>query len=154
MGKRFIGIDPGSKCGWAVLDEEGRRVASGTWKLQGGRFDGAGMRFVRLDSHVRELLSSGGEVVLGFEEVRRHMGTDAAHIYGGVVATVMRVCEELGVPYAGVPVGTVKRHGTGKGNAGKLEMVEAAEARWEVKVADDNEADALWIADAVRVKLA
>lgn len=154
MVKRFIGIDPGSNCGWAVLDEGGARVASGTWKLTGGRFDGAGMRFVRLDRNVRELLSTTPEAVVGFEEVRRHMGTDAAHIYGGVVATVTRVCEELQVPYAGVPVGTVKKHGTGKGNAGKLEMVEAAEARWDVRVADDNEADALWIADSMRAGLA
>lgn len=154
MVKRFIGIDPGSNCGWAVLDESGAWVASGTWGLTGGRFDGAGMRFVRLDSHVRELLSSGGETVLGFEEVRRHMGTDAAHIYGGIVATVMRVCEELHVPYAGTPVGTVKRQATGRGNAGKDEMVETAEARWGVKVTDDNEADALWIAEVMRLGLA
>ena len=154
MVKRFIGIDPGSNCGWAVLDDAGGRVASGTWKLSGGRFDGAGMRFVRLDRHLRELFSATDDVVLGFEEVRRHMGTDAAHIYGGVVATVTRVCEELQVPYAGVPVGTVKKAATGRGNAGKLEMVEAAETRWALKVSDDNEADALWIADAVRIGLA
>lgn len=153
MVKRYVGIDPGMNCGWAVLDESGLRVASGTWRLSGGRFDGAGMRFVRLDRHVRELLSDPAETVVGFEEVRRHMGTDAAHIYGGVVATVTRVCEELGVPYAGVPVGTAKRHGTGRGNAGKGEMVSAAEAKWGIKVSDDNEADALWIADVVRLGL-
>lgn len=154
MVKRYIGIDPGSNCGWAVLDETGDRVASGTWKLTGGRFDGAGMRFVRLDNHLRELLAAGDDTILGFEEVRRHMGTDAAHIYGGVVAIVMRACEELSVPYAGVPVGTVKKTGTGKGNSGKEEMVSSAEARWEVKVADDNEADALWIAETMRQGLA
>lgn len=128
-------------------------MASGTWNLKGGRYEGAGMRFVRLDSHLRELLGRG-DAVLGFEEVRRHLGTDAAHMYGGVVATITKVCEELQVPYAGVPVKTVKKHATGSGNSGKLEMVGAAEARWGVSGADDNEADALWVADSMRTGLA
>ena len=44
----------------------------------------------------------------------------------------------------GVPVGTVKRHATGKGNAGKDEMIAAARARG-FSLADDNEADAIAI---------
>lgn len=151
MIRRVIGIDPGSKCGWSVLDAEGSRVASGTWKLTGGRFDGAGMRFLRLDRYFRELVGDGSDSLVGFEEVRRHLGTDAAHMYGGVIATLTRVCEELKIPYAGIPVGTVKRQATGRGNAGKDEMIAAAELHWGIVVSDDNEADALWIAEAMRV---
>ena len=43
-------------------------------------------------------------------------------------------------------MGTIKRHVTGKGNAGKTEMVSAMRARGYV-VADDNEADALAVLD-------
>jgi Holliday junction resolvasome RuvABC endonuclease subunit len=43
-------------------------------------------------------------------------------------------------------VGTIKRHVTGKGNAGKSEMVSAVRARG-YPVADDNEADALAVLD-------
>ena len=42
----------------------------------------------------------------------------------------------------GVPVGTIKKHATGKGNAGKSEMIVAAKVRGHNPV-DDNEADAL-----------
>jgi len=43
-----------------------------------------------------------------------------------------------------VPVGTIKRHATGKGNADKAAMMAAARARG-FSPADDNEADAIAI---------
>jgi Holliday junction resolvasome RuvABC endonuclease subunit len=43
-----------------------------------------------------------------------------------------------------VPVGTIKKHATGKGNAGKEEVVAAMRGRGHAP-ADDNEADALAI---------
>jgi Holliday junction resolvasome RuvABC endonuclease subunit len=43
----------------------------------------------------------------------------------------------------------VKAHATGKGNASKDAMVLAAATRWGVTATED-EADALWIADALR----
>ena len=42
----------------------------------------------------------------------------------------------------GVPVGTIKKHATGKGNAGKEAMIEAMQLLGH-PVTDDNEADAL-----------
>lgn len=148
-----IGIDPGTACGWAVLDmATGDRVASGTWDLSARRHEGGGMRFVRARRLVDELLLSYNKVVLVYEEVRRHAGTDAAHVYGGLIATFAATCEEQTVPYTGIPVGTVKKTATGKGNAPKGLMVEAARERWghPLRLADDNEADALWIAETWR----
>ena len=46
------------------------------------------------------------------------------------------------IPYQGVPVGTIKKHATGKGNAGKDAMIAAAITRGFTP-ADDNEADAI-----------
>ena len=77
-----------------------------------------------------------------FEEVRRHVGTDAAHVYGGFLATLTAWAESCGIPYQGVPVGTIKRHATGKGNADKAAMIAAARAKG-YSPGDDNEADAL-----------
>ena len=53
-------------------------------------------------------------------------------------------CEQHEVPYQGVPVGTIKRHVTGKGNADKAAVIAAIRARG-FNPADDNEADALAI---------
>jgi len=47
-------------------------------------------------------------------------------------------------PYAGVPVGTIKRFATGKGNASK-DAVLAAMRQRGFQPADDNEADAIAI---------
>jgi Holliday junction resolvasome RuvABC endonuclease subunit len=60
------------------------------------------------------------------------------------MATLTSWAELRGVPYQGTPVGTIKRHATGKGNAGKAAMVAAARDRG-FSPADDNEADAIAI---------
>jgi Holliday junction resolvasome RuvABC endonuclease subunit len=58
-----------------------------------------------------------------------------------------------GIPYQGVPVGSIKKHATGKGNASKEMMIAAAKARG-FRPADDNEADALailhWVIEGAR----
>jgi Holliday junction resolvasome RuvABC endonuclease subunit len=50
------------------------------------------------------------------------------------------------IPYRGVPVGTIKRHVTGRGNADK-DAVIAAVRRLGFDPVDDNEADALALLD-------
>lgn len=144
--KYYIGIDPGTQCGWAVLDENGNRLASGTWDLSSRRHEGGGMRYVRLQSHLRELFDAYHPAVVFYEEVRRHLGTDAAHVYGGIVSHIAAFCEGRTTPYSGIPVGTVKKYATGKGNAQKDAMIAATVARWPDWRGDDNEADAIWVA--------
>lgn len=58
------------------------------------------------------------------------------------VATLTTWCEHQNIAYLGVPVGTIKKHATGKGNAGKTEVIAAMRALGH-PVTDDNEADAL-----------
>jgi Holliday junction resolvasome RuvABC endonuclease subunit len=60
------------------------------------------------------------------------------------MATLTSWAELRGIPYEGVPVGTIKRHATGKGNADKEAMIAAARERG-FSPADDNEADAIAI---------
>ena len=85
---------------------------------------------------------AGGLDAIFFEEVHRHLGVDAAHAYGGFLAHVTAWCEHHQIPYEGVPVGTIKRHATGKGNANKEAMV-AAMQDCGFSPGDGNEADAL-----------
>lgn len=165
MGRDVVlALDLGLHCGWALgcAMEHARSdnltldiMGSGTWELaptKQRRFEGGGMRWLRLRRHLEELdgLYSLSRVVV--EEVRAHKGTAAAHAYGGALATVTTWCEslEFALPYEAIPVATIKRHATGKGNANKAKMIAAAEARgWTP--GDDNEADALWLLDyAVR----
>ncbi len=148
----ILGIDPGTKCGWAVVKDGGIRIGSGVWDLKPRRHEGGGMRYLRVRRYVEELLAgSYGIEAVAYEEVRRHMGVDAAHVYGGIVAEITAVCEKRDpkLPYRGVPVGTIKKLATGKGNANKAKMIEMARAVFGCEPKDDNEADALWCAAAL-----
>jgi Holliday junction resolvasome RuvABC endonuclease subunit len=100
------------------------------------------MRFVRFHAWLNEMMAAGVPDAVYFEEVRRHLGVDAAHVYGGFLATLTAWCESNGVPYQGIPVGTIKKHATGKGNAGKDQIIAAMREKGHAP-RDDNEADAL-----------
>ena len=137
-----LALDLGTTTGWALRTRDGR-IFSGTHDFRPRRFEGGGMRYLRFIDWLVELamLSHGIRRVV-FEEVRRHVGTDAAHIYGGFLGALTSWCEEHEIPYQGVPVGTIKRHVTGKGNANKDAVIAAVSARGYAP-ADDNEADAV-----------
>jgi hypothetical protein len=137
-----LALDLGTTTGWAIRLES-QRIVSGTMTFKPSRFEGGGMRFLRFHGWLGELKQSvGGLERIVFEEVRSHAGTDAAHIFGGWLAILSAWSEQHGVPYQGVPVGTIKRFATGKGNANKASMIAAIEARG-FRPADDNEADAI-----------
>jgi len=143
-GQAILALDLGTTTGWALRGSDGI-ITTGTISFRPGRFDGGGMRYLRFTKWLAEMERLAGKIAaIWFEEVRRHAGTDAAHVYGGFMATLTAWAELRGVPYEGVPVGTIKRHATGKGNANKDAMIEAARARG-FNPADDNEADAIAI---------
>ncbi|OYW56043.1 MAG: hypothetical protein B7Y80_03075 [Hyphomicrobium sp. 32-62-53] len=140
----ILALDLGTTTGWA-LRIGSSTITSGTLDLAPNRYDGGGMRYLRLRYWLEQLrLDSGGIEAIHYEEVRRHAGTSAAHVYGGLLATLTGWCEERGVAYQGVPVGTIKRFITGKGNADKTAVITAVRARG-FSPTDDNEADAIAI---------
>ena len=131
-----------TKTGWAVRNRDGA-IASGVQEFRPGRFDGGGMIWLRFRGWLQEINeTSGGVGVVVFEEVRRHLGTSAAHAFGGYLAHLTAWAEANRIPYQGVPVGTIKRHIAGKGNADKQAVIAAVKALG-FNPADDNEADAL-----------
>jgi len=145
----ILALDLGTTTGWALWHND--HMTSGTWTFKNSRFEGGGMRFLRFERCLTGFWDGEGEGLdklseIVFEEVRRHRGTAAAHAYGGFLATLTRWCEFCGIPYRAIPVGTIKKVATGKGNAGKPAMIAAAQAKWpEADITDDNEADARWI---------
>ena len=140
----ILALDLGTLTGWALRAYDGL-ITSGTVSFRPSRFDGGGMRYLRFTNWLTELDQLSGPIAaIWYEEVRRHAGTDAAHIFGGLIATLTAWAELRGVPYAGVPVGTWKRSVCGKGNAGKQQIIDAIRRRG-FRPADDNEADALAI---------
>ena len=125
---------------WTVVSRSGWTF---TDFLEPHRFEGGGMRFLRFKRWLGEVNASVEALdAVYFEEVRRHAGVDAAQVYGGFMAHLTAWCEHHEIPYQGVPIGTIKKHATGRGNADKGAMIAAVRARGFLP-ADDNEADAL-----------
>ena len=128
------GVDPAD----VVCD-----VAANAWAVNRVTLPPCGRVYLRFRAWLHELDEiAGGIGAVFFEEVVRHLGTAASHAYGGYLAHLTAWAEALKVPYEGVPVGTIKRHASGKGNADKAAMVAAVRARG-FSPADDNEADAI-----------
>ena len=142
QNKSVLAIDLGTQTGWAMQCLDGTMV-SGTVSFKPQRYEGGGMRYLRFKRWLDELYASQqgvGQIV--FEEVRRHAGTDAAHVYGGLMAHLTAWCEHNNVPYTGVPVQTIKRFATGNGGAKKSQIIEWCHDHAHYP-RDDNEADAL-----------
>jgi Holliday junction resolvasome RuvABC endonuclease subunit len=142
MNTSILSLDLGTHTGWALRQADGA-TTSGVEHFKPQRFEGGGMRFLRFKRWLTDVKQMADRIdAIYFEEVRRHAGIDAAHAYGGFMAHLTAWCEHHSIPYQGVPVGTIKKHATGKGNASKEEMIDAIRQRG-IHVTDDNEADAL-----------
>jgi Holliday junction resolvasome RuvABC endonuclease subunit len=132
--------DLGQKPGRAVRNTDGE-IASNTVEFKPSRWEGGGTIYLRFHACLQELdeTASGVDAVY-FEEVRSHRGVVAAHAYGGFLAHLTAWAEANKIPYAGVPVGMIKRHVTGRGNADN--DVVAAVRALDFDPADD-QADAI-----------
>lgn len=141
----ILAIDLGTKTGWALFQKKGKvsNITSGTINFVNDRYQGGGMRYLKFQRWLNDLLSQVGKIdEIYFEEVRRHIGVDAAHVYGGFMAKLTSWCEHEKIPYQGVPVKTIKKFITGKGNANKQAVIDAVKALG-YNPGDDNEADAI-----------
>jgi Holliday junction resolvasome RuvABC endonuclease subunit len=137
---KILTLDLGTKTGWAYARNEG--LDSGVINFKTARHEGGGMRFHRFRGWLERFERPD---FLYFEEVRRHNSVGAAHVYGGFMATLTAYCEASRIPFCSVPVGTIKKHISGSGNASKNKVITAVYDRYGIFADDDNHADALAI---------
>lgn len=143
-------LDLGTKTGYAF--RTGGSLAVGTSNFEPRRGEGAGYRFLRFRAWLNETYKLQPFGVVYYEQVvgisPRGGQSGQQQVYGGLLATLMTWCEDHGVPYSGVPVPTIKKAATGKGNAKKEDMMRVAhehlatEKRLDALAVDDNAADA------------
>lgn len=143
---RILALDVATNCGWATV------TASGVWNLQPRRDESAGMRLIRFKSKLREVCEVENINLVCFERTAgKHK---ASLIVQSELHGVLKVfCEEEGIEYRAYSASEIKKHATGKGNANKLAMVNAAISKLGYKGNDDNEADALWILNLTKFEL-
>ncbi len=132
-----LAVDIATKTGWATNINR----TSGVQVFDVKRGESPGMRFLRCRGWLSEMLSLlGGIDVIAYEQAH-HRGGAATACCVGLVSTVQAFAAEHGIELMAVHTGELKRWATGKGNAGKPAMIEAARARGWHSV-DDNGADA------------
>jgi len=137
-----LALDLGTKTGWALRSDSGH-ITSGVTNFSTKRIEGGGMRFLKFKRWLIEMKQADVHEIY-FEEVRNHAGVNVAHAFVGFMAILASWCEHHEIPYQSIPVGTIKKHATGKGNASKQMMIKAAIDRGFNPI-DDNEADAIVI---------
>ena len=157
----ILALDLALKTGWAVRDRHGTWTSGVQQLADNNRWESHGMRLLRFRRWVFELVGmleyeKDPRLIVAFERPLQRGGSSGAKgstplplMLAGALVTI---CEGLELDYASVPVSTLKKHATGKGNAKKDAMVAAARERWtDHAIEDDNVADALWVLDwAVR----
>lgn len=143
----FAGFDLGANLGYAVLDITGHRVASGTLRL-GKRSPES---TVKAYQSLGRLFSKYCPSIVGYEKVTFFgRGFKAAHAYGTYEAVLWLVAVSSQSLIEQFTVKDIKRVATGFSNATKDEVGAAAFTRWAYVTVDDNEADALWVAECSR----
>ena len=144
----LLALDLGQKTGWCLRHPDGHYVG-GTADFS-GQAERIGLRYYYFRRFLirRELeLAPGHEPLAAvcYEKVQfvpKMGGLKAAQAWAGFEAILTSWCEYKDIPYIGVPVGTLKKDFTGRGNASKEEMLDHARALgW--KPVDDNHADAI-----------
>jgi len=157
---RILGIDPGSDCGYCWVDVAANaasvakvsRSQAGIWNLHNNRFEGGGMRLLRL----RKFLEEVNPDLVVYEEVQfRQKSGDASRVYNQIVGCIQMYCEEHGVQYSTVRTGDIKKRATGKGSGKKPPVIDAANVFFDIQPLlnnseaqsnhDDDIADAMWI---------
>lgn len=150
----YLGLDLGTHCGFALLtaNRGGSSIMSGAWdcSIKTGH-DSPSLRFDKFEKQLDDFLMLGVDRVY-YEVVRRHRGTQAAHIYGAFLAKMQERCDRVGIPFEGLSVQEIKKFATGKGNASKEQVIEGVQ-KLGYDPGCDNEADAISIVLAGREKV-
>jgi hypothetical protein len=141
MGKKTIlALDMATKTGWSTA------VASGVENFKKRAGESRGMLFIRFEAWLTEIVSITQPDLVVYERPHTR-GRAANEVLNGLLAFVVKICEEHGINYTDCPSTTLKKHATGRGNASKSDMMDAYEAKWRRPPIDDNESDARWLHD-------
>lgn len=135
---KVLAIDQASNCGWATKN------AYGVWDFNTRKDESSGMKMLRFRQKLKEVCQLEEITLIVYERVAGQHANSIIHA-AKMVAMIETFCEENNILYKAVSAGEVKRFATGKGNANKEKMVEAARLKYGYTGKDDNEADALHI---------
>lgn len=137
MIKNILALDIATKTGWKT------KTASGVWDLKPNRGESSGIRIVRFHSKVKELIQLENIDIVAYERAGG-MFKGAIIVESEMIGALILYCTENNIDMACYSATEIKKFATGKGNAKKEAMIEAAK-QLGYNPQDDNEADAIHI---------
>jgi Holliday junction resolvasome RuvABC endonuclease subunit len=146
-----LALDLGTCTGWAT-NVHGRDE-SGVQTFDVKRGESPGMRYVRFNAWLGQWAPDGWRPDLIVYEQTHNRGGAATEVAAGFATRVQEFCARHGIEHSAVHSATLKKFATGRGNAKKPEMIEAARVRFGYQGEDDDEADALALLHFARVEL-
>lgn len=146
--RKTLALDLGTQMGWAY--RVGDETHHGSIPLlDDKRFHSDGWRSTNLWRTLNEMSGVyGTPQEVFYEEVRRFSSGRAGNVFSTLQGTLQAWCIKNGVEYCSVPIMVIKKHILeGKPAKGKKSIMDAVENKYDIKVKDDNEADAIAILD-------
>lgn len=147
--RRLLGLDLASNCGATFCDiipgqpVKSAQLIGGQWDLSVGNHDTNSLRYVRL----KQFLAITAPDLVFYEEVKFvgamppgmaktsltalvARAVSGAQVVHGLSAVLTTWCEERDIPCEAVPIGTLKKYATGKGNANKEDIIRACNEKF------------------------
>lgn len=118
------------------------RSASGVWNLSPRKNESKGMRLIKLKASLTEICKAENINLIVFEGAVTY-GKFPNHVGVELQGVLKLFCEENNIEYKSYMPTEIKKFATGKGNANKELMVEAAQTKFKMQGDDDNQADAV-----------
>lgn len=144
---KILALDMATKTGWCLYDCPSHQVIeSGVQTFDKRRGESNGLNFLRFRKWLESFVAGFRPDLIAYE--RAHFrGGAATELCVGFQTRAQEVAAGAGIEAAPVATGTLKRFATGAGNASKGEMVKAAAFVLGRQPLDDNEADAVHVAE-------
>ena len=142
----YLCLDLATHTGWSVV-ENGEIKASGVKDFSKKRGESNGVMFMRFHKWLDDMVLLCGEnsTCMVVYEQAHFRGGAATEICVGLQTHTQSWCARRSIECAPVATMKLKKFATGKGNAGKQEMIDAARKIIGRDPLDDNEADAIHI---------
>ena len=139
-----LGLDLATKTGWAVLTLEGL-ISSGVFSMENMANSQKCLTFYQWLNKMIETYKP--EAIVYEHPIIHKLNRSGVGSIKNLEGILFVACELFKVPFASVYPATLKKFATGSGRASKREMKDCAKTVFnEIKIIDDNHADALFLA--------
>ena len=125
---RVLGVDPGlGRCGWAVLEGRGGRVAAAGYGTISTAGEQVAPRLADLAARLREVLDGHRPEALAIERVFFNANVQTAMTVGQASGVVLLLAAERGLDVVAYTPPQVKQAVTGSGGGGAVRSAPAAD---------------------------